>query len=87
MTKVDRMSMATSLEARVPLLDHKLIDFVMQIPTELKLKGLGNEIYFQKSRATELCRMKFSTVEKQGFGVPIDEWINSQLARSEFTKL
>src|SRR5207342_1783389 len=39
LTKVDRMSMAHSIEARVPLLDHKLVEFAATIPAELKLNG------------------------------------------------
>ena len=45
LTKVDRMSMAVSLEARAPLLDHKLIDFVTSVPASLKLKGLETNIF------------------------------------------
>ena len=49
LVKVDRMSMAPSLEARVPFLDHKVMEFAAKIPTRLKLKGLTHEIYFEKS--------------------------------------
>ncbi len=49
LTKVDRMSMAASLEARVPLLDHKLIEFVTGIPAELKLKGLETKYIFKRA--------------------------------------
>ena len=78
LTKVDRMSMATSLEARVPLLDHKLIDFVMRIPSELKLKGLETKYIFRKA-VRGLVPDAILDRPKQGFGVPINEWINSQL--------
>ena len=79
LTKVDRMSMATSLEARVPLLDQDLIDFVTQkIPTSLKLKGDVTKYIFKKS-LEELVPREILYREKQGFGVPIGEWINSQL--------
>ena len=44
LTKVDRMSMATSLEVRVPLLDHKLIDFVTKVPASLKLQARRQNI-------------------------------------------
>ncbi len=79
LTKVDRMSMAASLEARVPLLDQELIDFVTQkIPTSLKLKGVETKYIFK--RALEgIVPKEILYREKQGFGVPIGEWINVQL--------
>jgi asparagine synthase (glutamine-hydrolysing) len=78
LTKVDRMSMATSLEARVPLLDHKLIEFVETIPTELKLKGLETKYIFKKA-LEGIVPNEILYREKQGFGVPIGDWINSKL--------
>jgi asparagine synthase (glutamine-hydrolysing) len=78
LTKVDRMSMATSLEARVPLLDHKLIEFVTQIPTDLKLKGLETKYIFRQA-VRGIVPDEILDRPKQGFGVPINEWINSQL--------
>ncbi len=78
LTKVDRMSMATSLEARVPLLDHKLIEFVTNIPTELKLKGLETKYIFRRA-VRGIVPDAILDRPKQGFGVPIGEWINSQL--------
>jgi asparagine synthase (glutamine-hydrolysing) len=78
LTKVDRMSMAASLEARVPLLDHKLIEFVTQIPTVLKLKGLETKYIFRKA-VNKIVPNEILNRPKQGFGVPINEWINMQL--------
>ncbi|MBA2620608.1 MAG: asparagine synthase (glutamine-hydrolyzing) [Acidobacteria bacterium] len=78
LTKVDRMSMATSLEARVPLLDHKLIEFVAQIPTELKMNGTQTK-YILKRAMEGIVPNEILYREKQGFGVPINEWINVQL--------
>jgi asparagine synthase (glutamine-hydrolysing) len=78
LTKVDRMSMAVSLEARAPLLDHKLIDFVTQIPAGLKL--LGNETkHILKRAVSDLVPAEILNRPKQGFGVPVQEWINVQL--------
>jgi len=78
MTKVDRMSMAVSLEARAPLLDHKLIDFVTRIPASIKL--VGNETkYILKRAVADLVPQEILNRPKQGFGVPIQEWINDQL--------
>ena len=78
LTKVDRMTMATSLEARVPLLDHELIEFVQTIPAELKLKGATTKYIFKKALEGIVPR-EILYREKQGFGVPIGDWINSQL--------
>ncbi len=79
LTKVDRMSMAASLEARVPLLDQELIDLVTQsIPTALKLKGLETKYIFKKA-LEGIVPNEILYREKQGFGVPINEWINDQL--------
>ena len=78
LVKVDRMTMAASLEARTPLLDHKLIEFVTNIPTELKLKGIETKYIFKKAMEG-IVPHDILYREKQGFGVPINEWINLQL--------
>jgi asparagine synthase (glutamine-hydrolysing) len=78
MTKVDRMSMAVSLEARAPLLDHKLIDFVMRIPASMKLAGNETK-HILKRAVSDLVPQEILTRPKQGFGVPVQEWINVQL--------
>jgi asparagine synthase (glutamine-hydrolysing) len=78
MTKVDRMSMANSLEARAPLLDHQLIEFVVNIPPELKMKGIETK-YILKRAMENFVPHEILYREKQGFGVPISEWINAQL--------
>jgi asparagine synthase (glutamine-hydrolysing) len=78
LTKVDRMSMAVSLEARVPLLDHKLIEFVTSIPAHLKLKD-GETKHIFKQAVRGLVPPQILDRPKQGFGVPVQEWINVQL--------
>ncbi len=78
LAKVDRMTMAASLEARAPLLDHKLIEFVVGMPTEFKLKGLETKYIFKKAMEG-IVPNEILYREKQGFGVPINEWINVQL--------
>ena len=78
LTKVDRMSMAVSLEARVPLLDHKLIEFVTRIPAAMKLAGNETKHLFKKAIA-DLVPAEIVNRPKQGFGVPIQYWINQQL--------
>ena len=78
LTKVDRMSMAVSLEARVPLLDHKLIEFVMRIPASLKMSGLQTKYIFKKA-VEDIVPQEILNRPKQGFGMPIHQWINDQL--------
>jgi asparagine synthase (glutamine-hydrolysing) len=78
LTKVDRMSMAVSLETRVPLLDHKLIEFVTRIPSSMKMKGLETKHIFKRA-VRGLVPDEILERPKQGFGVPLQEWINLQL--------
>ncbi|MGH9970116.1 MAG: asparagine synthase (glutamine-hydrolyzing) [Pyrinomonadaceae bacterium] len=78
LTKVDRMSMAVSLEARAPLLDHKLIEFMGKTPATLKLAGDATK-YLLKQAVKDLVPDEILSRSKQGFGVPIQEWINKQL--------
>jgi asparagine synthase (glutamine-hydrolysing) len=78
LAKVDRMSMAVSLEARTPLLDHKLIEFVTRIPASLKMKGLETKHIF-KQAVRGLVPDEILDRPKQGFGVPIQQWINQEL--------
>ncbi len=78
LTKVDRMTMANSLEARVPLLDHKLIDFVTRIPSRMKLRD-GVTKYILKKAAESFVPHEILHRPKQGFGVPMQQWINSEL--------
>jgi len=78
LTKVDRMSMAHSIEAREPLLDHKLIEFVQTIPAALKLRGsVGKHIL--KAAVRGLVPDEIINRPKQGFGVPIKRWFNNEL--------
>jgi asparagine synthase (glutamine-hydrolysing) len=78
LTKVDRMSMATSLETRAPLLDQKLIDFVTRIPAALKIVGKETKHIF-KQAIRDLIPEEVMTRPKQGFGIPMSTWINQEL--------
>ena len=82
LTKVDRMSMAVSLETRAPLLDHKLIDFVTRLPAEWKLRG-GETKRILKRAVEDFVPHEILYREKKGFGIPLDQWINREL-RDEF---
>ncbi len=78
LVKVDRMSMAPSLETRVPFLDHKVMEFAATIPTSLKLKGLTTK-YILKKAVNELLPEKILVRGKEGFSIPIKNWIMHEL--------
>ncbi len=79
LTKVDRMSMRVSLEARVPLLDHHFAEFALSLPTRLKFRdGVGKWIFREAIRP--LVPASVLSKPKQGFGVPIGDWVRGPLA-------
>ncbi len=78
LVKVDRMSMATSLEARVPLLDKKIVEFAFSLPPELKLKGNITKWFFKKSMENILPE-KIIYRRKEGFSIPIKNWLKTDL--------
>ena len=80
LTKVDRMSMAHSLEARVPLLDHTFVEFAARIPVGMKLKrGRTKHIFVEALRG--LLPDRVLNRPKQGFAPPIGSWLRSQLGQ------
>jgi asparagine synthase (glutamine-hydrolysing) len=78
MVKVDRMSMAASLEAREPLLDHKLIEFVFGLDGQLKLHGLTTKWIFKKTMERLLPAENIYR-PKEGFSIPIKHWLRQEL--------
>jgi asparagine synthase (glutamine-hydrolysing) len=78
MVKVDRMSMAVSLEAREPLLDHKLVEFAFRLPGSLKLRGLTTKWIFKKTLERLLPRDNIFR-RKEGFSIPIKHWLRVEL--------
>ena len=78
LTLTDRISMAHSLEVRVPFLDHKLVEFVAQIPARLKVRGFKNKILFRKAIAPWLPKQHLRR-PKQGFSVPMVAWLRGPL--------
>ena len=78
LVKVDIASMANSLEARSPFLDHKLMEFAASLPPELKLKGLQSK-YLLKKAFSSLLPREILNRKKMGFGVPIDRWLRNEL--------
>ncbi len=78
LTKVDRASMANSLEVRVPLLDHEFIELAFQIPSSLKLKNGEGKYIFKKSLESSLPS-EIMYRKKQGFAVPLKKWFRNDL--------
>lgn len=76
--KVDRASMAHSLETREPLMDHKLIEFAATIPSALKING-GEGKYILKKAFESKLPNELLYRQKMGFGVPIAEWFRGPL--------
>lgn len=79
MTKVDIASMAHSLEARSPMLDHHFLEFVAKIPSDLKLKKGFMSKYILKKAAEPYLPKEVIYRPKMGFGVPIDHWFRHEL--------
>jgi len=77
LTKVDRVTMAVSLEARVPLLDHHVVEFASSIPPEFHVKGRTTK-YLLKKVAERLLPKDVVHRPKYGFAIPIGEWIRHQ---------
>lgn len=78
LTKVDRMSMANSLEVRVPLLDHPLIEFMASLPSRYKVRGMTLKYLFKKS-LRGLLPDNILDRPKAGFHVPVTQWLNGEL--------
>ncbi|MCG8570372.1 MAG: asparagine synthase (glutamine-hydrolyzing) [Spirochaetes bacterium] len=82
LTKVDRASMAHSLEVRVPLLDEDVLRVSLKIPLKYKYKN-GNNKYILKKLLTEYLPIEYIERPKMGFGVPLNKWLFNEL--NDFT--
>jgi asparagine synthase (glutamine-hydrolysing) len=78
LTKVDRMSMAHSIESRVPLLDNEVVDFAARLPAHLKIKN-GRKKHILKEAAAGLLPDAILARRKQGFAVPVGGWFRGDL--------
>ncbi|XZE54981.1 asparagine synthase (glutamine-hydrolyzing) [Planctomycetaceae bacterium SH139] len=73
----DKLTMANSLEARVPLLDHHLVEFAARVPEQYKLRGRTRK-YLLKQVARKLLPVEIIDRKKQGFPIPIEHWLRKE---------
>lgn len=74
LTKVDRMSMAYSIETRVPFLDHRIIELLFGAHKSIKWKGYINKIILRNAVANQALPKELLAASKKGFGVPLRDW-------------
>ena len=77
----DRTSMGVSLESRVPLLDHRIVELVASMPPKIKFKGGRSKHIFREVIATIVPREIAGRTDKMGFPVPLSEWCRSGVVR------
>ena len=79
--RVDKMTMASSVEARVPFLDHNLIEYAMGVPTDLKIQGSSGK-HILKQALEKVLPGSLLYRQKRGFGAPIREWFRSETGKT-----
>ena len=78
LTKVDRASMSVSLESRVPLIDHRIVEFALRLPLKYKIKN-GETKYILRKILSKYVPEKLFNRKKSGFGIPVKEWLKDEL--------
>ncbi len=86
LTKVDRASMATSLEVRVPLLDHELLEWAATLPPEFRLRAREGKYLLKKAMEERLPR-EILYREKMGFSIPLANWFRGPLREAARQRL
>lgn len=78
--RVDKIGMAHSIEARVPFLDHRIVEFTMSIPARLKMPDNKTTKYLLKKAVEPILPHNIIYRKKQGFWAPVNEWLRNQWA-------
>ena len=78
LVKLDRMSMAASIEGRAPLLDHRVVEFAVRLPAHLRVRG-GRGKHLLREVARRWLPPSILDKPKQGFAIPLDEWFRGRL--------
>jgi asparagine synthase (glutamine-hydrolysing) len=78
LVKVDRASMAHSLEVRAPILDHKLMELAATMPSSVKLRGMNGKYIFKKA-FKKILPQSVLRRKKMGFAVPLSQWFRNEL--------
>ncbi len=78
LTKVDRMSMAYSIETRIPFLDHRIIELMFRVHKSIKTKGYINKVVLRNAVANHALPKELLTASKKGFSVPLRDWFKEE---------
>src|SRR5262249_50631747 len=79
LTKIDRMSMATSLEGRIPMLDHVFVELVTSLPAEWKMRNRTQKYILRKLAERVGVPAEVLNRPKQGFALPLVHWMRHEL--------
>lgn len=82
----DKMSMAVSLESRVPFLDHRLVEWAIRLPLDLKIRGMKNK-YILKKLGEKMIPREAIYRQKVGFGVPVVDWLRDKHGLGRYLEL
>ena len=78
LVKVDRASMSSSLETRIPFLDKRVIQFAMELPLDYKIKNNKGKVIL-RNILNSLIPSKLTDRPNQGFGIPLGSWLRNEL--------
>lgn len=93
--RVDKIGMANSIEARVPFLDHRIVEYTMALPEKVKIPDRSSTKYLLKKAVEPILPHDIIYRKKQGFAAPVNEWLRTKwygyacenILNSEFAKL